>query len=328
MSNQSKTGRYRIGYALSPKKTQTFILPSLVTHASQRGVDLVRIHPDKPLLEQGPYDCIVHKLYDPNWTHQLQQFAAQNPNVPIIDSPEPIARLRDRVSMLEVVSRLNVEFEDEKVGVPKQVVVSDSETLRNAMEEMELGFPVISKPLEADGSANSHQLCLVFDEEGLQSLPTPIVLQEFVNHGGVVFKVYVVGSHVRCVKRRSLPDFSEEKIKMKSLKGCLSFSQISNMNSSDYKENEDGFGGEVDLERVEMPSECFVTKLAGAMREELGLNLFNFDVIRDAEDGSRYLVIDVNYFPGYAKMPSFESLLTDFFLNLVEKKNVGLHKTE
>ncbi|KAL5736066.1 hypothetical protein ACOSQ2_030854 [Xanthoceras sorbifolium] len=132
--------------------------------------------------------------------------------------------------MLEAVTRLNVKFGDKKVGVPKQVVVSDSETLRNEMWEI----------------ANSHQLWLVLDEEGLQSLATPIVLQEF----------------------------------------------ISDMNSSDYNKNEDGFGVEVDLERVEMPSECL----------ELRLNLFNFDVIKDAKDGSRYLVIDVNYFPRYAKM--------------------------
>ncbi|KAL5737775.1 hypothetical protein ACOSP7_030536 [Xanthoceras sorbifolium] len=103
--------------------------------------------------------------------------------------------------MLEAVTRLNAKFGDKKVGVPKQV------------------------SLEADGSANSHQLWLVLDEEGLQSLATPIVLQEFVNHGGVVFNI--------C---------------------CWLTSEISDMNSSDYNKNEDGFGVEVDLERVEMPS--------------------------------------------------------------------------
>ena len=35
-------------------------------------------------------------------------------------------------------------------------------------------------------------------------------MQEFVNHGGVVFKVYVVGEHVKCMKRRSLKDKCEE----------------------------------------------------------------------------------------------------------------------
>ena len=53
----------------------------------------------------------------------------------------------------------------------------------------ELNFPVIVKLLVADGSANSHTMSLVFNGEGLKKLTTPIVLQEFVNHGGVIFKV-------------------------------------------------------------------------------------------------------------------------------------------
>ena len=76
----------------------------------------------------------------------------------------------------------------------------------------------------------------------------------------------------------------------------------------------------VDLEKVEMPPLGFVEEIARAMREETGLNLFNFDVIRDAKNGNRYFVIDINYFPGYAKMPNYESVLTDFFLDLVRDK--------
>ncbi|KAE9452415.1 hypothetical protein C3L33_15684, partial [Rhododendron williamsianum] len=48
-------------------------------------------------------------------------------------------------------------------------------------------------------------MSLVFNREGLSKLKPPIVLQEFVNHGGVIFKVYVVGNYVKCVKRNSLP---------------------------------------------------------------------------------------------------------------------------
>ncbi|KAI8557544.1 hypothetical protein RHMOL_Rhmol04G0018800 [Rhododendron molle] len=57
----------------------------------------------------------------------------------------------------------------------------------------------------ADGSVKSHKMSLVFHREGLSKLKPPIVLQEFVNHGGVIFKVYVVGDYVKCVKRDSLP---------------------------------------------------------------------------------------------------------------------------
>jgi len=63
----------------------------------------------------------------------------------------------------------------------------------------------------------------------------------------------------------------------------------------------------------------------------LKLNLFNFDVIRDARSGNRYLIIDINYFPGYAKMPYYEAALTDFFLDVVtrrEKEVVKLNNCE
>ena len=38
------------------------------------------------------------------------------------------------------------------------------------------------------------------------------MLQEFVNHGGVLFKVYVIGGHATCVRRRSLPDVPAERL--------------------------------------------------------------------------------------------------------------------
>ncbi|KAJ0013301.1 hypothetical protein Pint_20994 [Pistacia integerrima] len=259
MSNQSQTQRYHIGYAFTPEKEKTFTQPSLLACATRRGIDLIRIDPNKPLIEQGPFDCIIHKIYGSDWPLQLQHFSSQNPNVPVIDSPHSIQRLNNRISMLEVVSQLKINFEnDTSFGVPKELVVSD---------------------------------------------------MEFVNHGGVVFKVYVLGSHVVCVRRNSLPDISEEK--MKTLKGCLPFSQISNLCENEQKKGDGSW--------VEMPSENFVVELAKALREEMGLNLFNFDLIRDGES---FLVIDINYFPGYEKLPDFESVMTDFLLDIVEKKNV------
>lgn len=299
--------------------------PSLIAHAKERGIDLIRIDPDRPLLEQGPFDCVIHKLYGAEWNDQLQQFSSLNPGVPIIDSPEAIERLHNRVSMLEVVERLKIEFKNENFAVPKQVVVWNVEDLTrdNAIEEMNLLFPVIAKPLMADGSSISHNMYLVFDSEGLQELTTPIVLQEFVNHGGVVFKIYVAGSMVKRVMRKSLPNISDEK--MKTLRGSLPFARISNLTENDKKHEEDDsvdHDDHCDFDGVEMPSEGFVTELASAMRVAMGLNLFNFDVIRDSRDSNRYLIIDINYFPGYAKMPGYESVLTEFFWDVVNKKNM------
>jgi len=68
-----------------------------------------------------------------------------------------------------------------------------------------------------------------------------------------------------------------------------------------------------------MPPISFVTDIARGLRRAMGLNLFNFDVIRDAKVGNHYVVVDINYFPGYAKMPSYESFLTYFFCDIVRK---------
>ncbi|KAL3524542.1 hypothetical protein ACH5RR_017376 [Cinchona calisaya] len=302
--------RYRIGYALSPKKVESFIKPSLLNLAHQRRIDLIPIDPCKPLIQQGPFDCVLHKLSGHQWDQQLRLYSSLNPTVPIIDPPDAIRRLHNRASMLQVVSDLQIPHQSDEhlltFGIPHQIFVQDSQLLSDGDPTTLSGleFPVIAKPLVADGTANSHQMSLVFNQEGLKGLEAPLVLQEFVNHGGVVFKVYVAGVHVQCVKRRSLPDISDSD----DVGGynLMTFSQISNL-KDDKKDS-----------YIEMPPVSFLTDLAQALRNALSLHLFNFDVIRDSRSGNhRYLVIDINYFPGYAKIPSYETLLTDFFLDII-----------
>ncbi|KAG0474768.1 hypothetical protein HPP92_014454 [Vanilla planifolia] len=275
-----ETRRFRIGYALAPKKQQSFIQPTLVNLARERGIDLVPIDTACPLSEQGPFDCVLHKVYGEDWKAELENYAAQNPSLAIIDQPSAIQRLHNRISMLQVVSELRIRREKETFGIPSQIVIYDAKALADCRAFGALRFPIIAKPLVADGSAKSHKMSLVYHRDWLLNLKPPLVLQEFVNHGGVIFKVYVVGDYVKCVKRKSLPDVPLEKLD--GIEGSLSF-------------------------------------LRG-LRQALKLNLFNFDVIRDSNAANRYFVIDINYFPGYAKMPSYETVLTDFFWNVVNKR--------
>lgn len=203
-----------------------------------------------------------------------------------------------------------------------QVVVSDdsSESVQDAMTREGLKFPVIAKPLIAEGTANSHQMSLILNQNGLTKLNPPIVLQEFVNHGGVIFKVYVTGDHVKCVKRKSLTDISEEKLKSSSSENMVSFSRISN-SSAQNQSDQESF---TELIRAaEMPPLSFVTEVANRMRDALKLHLFNFDMLRESRIETRYLVVDINYFPGYAKVPEFETMLTDFFIDIAHKKRRG-----
>lgn len=314
--------RFSIGYALAPKKQSSFIRDSLLDLASTRGVDLVKIDPTRPLAEQGPFDCVLQKLYGEEWKRELEDFRRENPNAAIIDSPDAIERLHNRISMLQVVSELRMESTSETFGIPKQIVIYDKETLFDRQAWESLKFPVIAKPLVADGSAKSHKMSLVYNHDGLNKLKPPIVLQEFVNHGGVIFKVYVVGEYVRCVKRKSLPDVSEERLGVSE--GVLSFSQVSNIATNENVD--DKYYKMMHLDDTEMPPQSFLADIAGGLRRALKLNLFNFDVIRDARFGNRYLIIDINYFPGYAKMPCYEAVLTDFFLDVVTRSEKDVVK--
>ncbi|KAI3690012.1 hypothetical protein L2E82_47986 [Cichorium intybus] len=313
------TKRFSIGYALLSKKQKSFIQDSLVNLAKERGIDLIKIDTDKPLVDQGPFDCVLHKLYGEEWRKQLREYLVYNPNAIVVDFPDAIERLHNRISMLDVVAEIEEVKTNEMAsfGIPKQIVIYEPEKLKDAKAWGEgLKFPVIAKPLVADGSAKSHKMLLIFSSEGFEKLKPPTVLQEFVNHGGVIFKVYVVGKYVKCVKRKSLPDIAEEKLE--SLHGSLSFSQVSNLTSHDR--NDDKYYKMMDLEDAAMPPMSLITNIARGLRKAMKLHLFNFDVIRDTKVGNRYLVIDINYFPGYAKMPGYESVLTDFFWDVLNKK--------
>ncbi|XP_023894653.1 inositol-tetrakisphosphate 1-kinase 1 [Quercus suber] len=322
---------YRIGYSLSPKDVQSFMQNTLLDHAKQRGIDLIEIDPTKPLTQQGPFDSIIHKHYDSDWNNQLQQHSLDHPNVVVIDLPQAIEHLRNRVCMLDVVTSLKIPQGNQTFGVPYQRVLEESENLMDSIEELGLKFPLIAKPVLVDGSAKSHEMFLVFNENGLKKLKLkkPIMMQEFVNHDGVIFKVYVVGDHVKCVKRSSLPDICEETLNsIAEDKGFLLFSKISNLVAKN-NEAEGGSSDEVEgyccgveklVEKAEILPLEFVMELAKGLREAMGLRLFNFDLIRDSRDGNRYFVIDINYFPGYAKLPEYESILVDFFCDLVEEK--------
>ncbi|KAI3972321.1 hypothetical protein MKW92_035226 [Papaver armeniacum] len=295
---------FKIGYAFEPNK-KTFITDAIVDGSKQRGVDLIKIDTDKPLAEQGPFDCILQRLSNEIRIKQLEEYSSLHPDVLIIDPPSKVEVLHDRYSMLHCVEdMMKMNSQENEIGVPtfgipKQVLVTDVDSLMN---------------VNAEGG--SHELSLVYNLNALKKVHTPVVLQEFVNHGGVMFKVYVVGEYVKCVKRNSLPDISEEQLDFE--KNPVPFSQVSNKPSqehSDHMSNE-----EMRIEDAVIPPDSLVTCIAKGLREATGLHLMNFDLIRDSRISNHYLVLDINYAPGYEKMPSYESVLTDFFCDLRKRK--------
>ncbi|XP_047945329.1 inositol-tetrakisphosphate 1-kinase 3-like isoform X2 [Salvia hispanica] len=208
--------------------------------------------------------------------------------------------------MLQDVADLNLSDRYGKVGVPKQLVIKkDPSSIPGAVSKAGLRLPIVAKPLVA----KSHELSLAYDEFSLQKLEPPLVLQEFINHGGVLFKVYIVGEAIKVVRRYSLPDVN--KYELSKSAGVYHFPRVSCASAS---------ADEADLDpRVaELPPRPLLERLAKELRRRLDLRLFNLDIIREHGTRDNYYVIDINYFPGYGKMPEYEHIFTDFLLSLVK----------
>lgn len=305
---------FMVGYALTKKKTKSFIQQKLLLQTKSKGITLVEIDRTIPLIDQGPFDVILQKLSGKEWRQELKDYMLKFPSSIVLDPPEASQHLRNRQSMLQAVTDLDLS--GGRVGVPKQLVImGDPKTIPSLVQKAGLKLPLVVKPLVSDGSAQSHAMSLCHDATCLPSLSPPLLLQEFVNHGGVLFKVYVIGESVRVVRRLSLPDVIEGEKKKKG-EGLKSFDRVSSSSAAAAAHG-------ILNEAAEPPSEKLLHLLASRLRQKLGLRLFNMDIIREGGVGDNYFVIDINYFPGYGKMPEYELVFTDFLSRLKKKKEEG-----
>ncbi|KAL4558958.1 hypothetical protein LXL04_031084 [Taraxacum kok-saghyz] len=323
-----------VGYALTSKKIKSFLQPKFEGLARNKGIFFVAIDQTRPLSDQGPFDIVLHKLSGKEWQQILEDYRVSHPEVTVLDPPSAIQHVYNRQSMLQDVADLDLCDAYGSVGVPKQLVIEkDPSSIPHAVREAGLALPLVAKPLVA----KSHELSLAYDEYSLQKLEPPLVLQEFVNHGGVLFKVYIVGDAVKVVRRFSLPDVSKRELSRSV--GVFRFPRVSCAAQS--ADNAD-----LDPCIAELPPRPLLERLARELRRRLGLHLFNLDMIREHGTRDRFYVIDINYFPGnfniiyliynvftlvtvnvsivcmagYGKMPEYEHIFTDFLLNLAKSK--------
>ncbi|KAL2529370.1 Inositol-tetrakisphosphate 1-kinase 3 [Forsythia ovata] len=297
-----------VGYALTSKKTKSFLQPKLEGLARHKGILFVAIDQSRPLSDQGPFDVVLHKLSGKEWRCVIEDYRQTHPEVTVLDPPHAIQQVHNRQSMLQDVTDLNLSDTYGKVGVPKQLVFEkDPSSIPDAVNQAGLRLPIVAKPLVA----KSHELSLAYDEYSLQKLEPPLVLQEFINHGGVLFKVYIVGEAIKVVRRFSLPDVNNCDLSKNA--GVYRFPRVSCAAAS---------ADEADLDPcvAELPPRPLLERLARELRRRLGLRLFNLDIIREHGTRDRYYVIDINYFPGYGKMPEYEHIFTDFLLSLVQRE--------
>ncbi|KAG4148107.1 hypothetical protein ERO13_D05G266050v2, partial [Gossypium hirsutum] len=122
--------------------------------------------------------------------------------------------------------------------------------------------------------------------------------------GGVLFKVFIVGEAIKVVRRFSLPDVTIRELSTNV--GVYQFPRVSCAAAC---------ADDADLD----PSVADMFMVGSNLSLLWGLRLFNLDIIREHGTRDHFYVLDINYFPGYGKMPRYEQIFTDFILNLMNR---------
>ena len=170
------------------------------------------------------------------WDARVEAYATTNPDAYVVDLPAAVRRVANRGTMLDAVRAVELATnpasaapvsaavpagtarapETYVVRAPKQIlaIAGTEQQVRAQVDAASLRFPLLAKSMRADGSSDSHKVAIIHDQDGLAcvvqgavpGLKPPCVIQEYVNHGGCLFKVYVVGDDVTMTRRKSLPD--------------------------------------------------------------------------------------------------------------------------
>eukprot|EP00551_Chaetoceros_affinis_P012207 CAMPEP_0203665870 /NCGR_PEP_ID=MMETSP0090-20130426/3023_1 /ASSEMBLY_ACC=CAM_ASM_001088 /TAXON_ID=426623 /ORGANISM="Chaetoceros affinis, Strain CCMP159" /LENGTH=888 /DNA_ID=CAMNT_0050529587 /DNA_START=364 /DNA_END=3030 /DNA_ORIENTATION=- len=229
----------------------------------------------------------------------------------------------------ELTTRMRVDHQNE---IAKQI------------EEAPFTYPLIVKPLTAAGTSESHRMGILLGRNGISSIHTPCLLQEYANHDGVLYKVYVLGSRVWVFNRPSLPNLplgeslpsvspyvefdSQRPYPKISDFGVVPPNKAETVVSSDAHKTKNY----TKIKEEEKPSDCDsgsqstsftinnddvtceeIRPVADCIRRAFGLELFGFDIIVTKKHTKKEMfVVDVNYFPSYKEVTNFSELLAQY----------------
>ncbi|XP_023930685.1 inositol-tetrakisphosphate 1-kinase [Lingula anatina] len=325
----------RIGYWFSEEKYHKLKWMDFEQYCSDchdhSEMELVRVDLSRPLHEQGPFDAIVHKLNDLVLLadqgeqesivqlNRFQEYMKNHPNILLLDPFQNARRLLNRYEVCKLITDSEICKGDSPIFIPEWAVVTSSDPVKckKILEESNVTYPLVCKPLLAE----SHEMAIIFTEEGMKDVQPPYVAQSFINHSAILYKLYVVGDELFFVQRPSLKNFTPESATETDTIFFHTF-DVSKENSSVFLNKMDPEDQKNDLIQ---PRESHLRKITDSIRATLGMDLLGIDVIIE-DDTGRYAVIDVNAFPGYKGIPEFFKVLKDFILKKVTSLDVESNK--
>ncbi|XP_072313313.1 inositol-tetrakisphosphate 1-kinase [Eucyclogobius newberryi] len=316
----------RVGYWLSEKKLKKLNFQAFADMCRKRGIEVVQLDLNQPLEEQGPLDVIIHKLTDlileadqndsqaMLLVQRVQDYIDAHPKTIVLDPLPAIRTLLDRCKSYQLVHRIESSMQDDRICSPPFMVLNSecSADVLEQIQEQGLTFPFICKTRVAHGT-NSHEMAIIFSEEDLKDVKPPCVIQSFINHNAVLYKVFVVGDSHTVVERPSLKNFPSGPADRKSI--FFNSHNVSKPESSSDLTSRDNVVGV-----SQPPNNEVIRELCRSLRQALDVSLFGIDVIINNQTG-QHAVIDINAFPGYEGVPEFFNDLLNHISSVLQSQS-------
>ncbi|XP_078152668.1 inositol 1,3,4-trisphosphate 5/6-kinase 4 [Carex rostrata] len=307
-----------VGYLMKPSRELDFLnRGALPLFPCKSALIFVPISFELPLISQlTRIDVILHKVTDeivsidsgspfdfPNGItfsdgmSELISFIEENPSYCVVDPFKIIYPLLDRLQIQNILLGLQEIKGRSRLRAPHflRVETFDNHELGQKIAESNLTFPVLVKPQVACGVADAHSMAIVFKEEEFRelSVPLPAIIQEYVDHGANIYKVYAIGNKVFHAVRKSLPNSASL---LASGISPITFNSLKNLPVADQAESS------VDALDIDL-----VEAAAHWLRERLGLTIFGFDAVIQENTGD-HVIVDLNYLPSFKEVTGVHAI--------------------
>ncbi|ORX44524.1 inositol 1, 3, 4-trisphosphate 56-kinase [Piromyces finnis] len=333
--------KYKIGYVFTEKKIKHQGIQQFIDYSRAHDFDIDAINLNIPIESQGPYDCIIHKITDliskanngdteiKKQVDNFENYVKNNPNTPVLDPLEVVCKLMDRITandLLEKVRKTQEEKGNALFKLPDYVI----KPLKQE-ELKDIHFPIMCKRITACSSKIAHEMALVpsldkvNETNKIMSLSTnkeneEFIIQQFINHDGILFKIYVYDGKFKVIVRPSLnnvqckdiiffdsqkipKEFKEQKIMEDGVPPINSFANLTPKEEIERK--------------TQLLDEDRINKITKDLGDCLNLTLFGYDVIIDSVTND-YYIVDVNYFPAFSGVKDFNEVLYNAILKKIE----------
>ena len=321
----------RLGLLIPSTKKVKMKLPERMLKLCEGGnIEVVELDFERPdLYEKGPFDVLLHKvncyfnIFEPAEAglriQEVKEYCVAFRKMVVIDSIEECERLTDRLYQTNLMKSCEMQSNGINIFVPNIIEIErdrSAEEINGIISSNNLKFPVLAKPTISSITEYSHDMCLIFSPEYLKDLKAPCLIQEFCNHGGVVYKVYVVGESFNICEKPSIKNVDYQR------KDTLYFNSrnVSKLGKSFlpelHRDDPNTHRWMSCDDNPDLLNRKVIGELCSLIRKLTNLNLFGMDILIEKETGN-YALVDVNQFPGYSGIN--EKYFSQHLVQLVKK---------